>query len=58
MSLEVRHASFETEDFIALLREYDIALVVADTAGKWPFIENVTSELHLCAAARRRRALR
>jgi uncharacterized protein YecE (DUF72 family) len=43
-ALEVRHASFETEDFIALLREYDIALVVADTAGKWPFIEDVTSD--------------
>ena len=43
-ALEVRHESFETEDFIALLREHDIALVVADTAGKWPFIEDVTSD--------------
>ena len=43
-ALEVRHASFETEDFIALLREHDIALVVADAAGKWPFIEDVTSD--------------
>jgi len=43
-ALEVRHGSFENEDFIALLREHDIALVVADTAGKWPFMEDVTSD--------------
>src|SRR4030095_14791339 len=43
-ALEVRHESFITPDFIALLREHDIALVVADTAGKWPFIEDVTSD--------------
>jgi uncharacterized protein YecE (DUF72 family) len=43
-ALEVRHPSFETEDFVALLREHDIGLVVADTAGKWPFIEDVTSD--------------
>jgi uncharacterized protein YecE (DUF72 family) len=42
-ALEVRHASFEQPEFIALLREHDIALVVADTAGKWPFMEDVTS---------------
>ena len=27
-----------------LLRAHDIALVVADTAGKWPFMEDVTSD--------------
>ncbi len=43
-ALEVRHPTFETDEFIALLREYDIALVVADTAGKWPFLEDVTSD--------------
>jgi uncharacterized protein YecE (DUF72 family) len=43
-AMEVRHASFETEDFIKLLRKYDIALVVADTAGKWPFMEDITSD--------------
>ncbi|HYD83364.1 MAG TPA: DUF72 domain-containing protein, partial [Opitutus sp.] len=35
-ALEVRHPSFENEEFIALLRKHDIACVVADTAGKWP----------------------
>lgn len=43
-AMEVRHKSFENEEFIALLREFDIALVVADTAGKWPFMEDVSSD--------------
>ncbi|MEO8164623.1 MAG: DUF72 domain-containing protein, partial [Betaproteobacteria bacterium] len=38
----VRHESFATESFIALLRKHGIALVVADTAGKWPYMEDVT----------------
>jgi uncharacterized protein YecE (DUF72 family) len=42
--LEVRHPTFVQEEFIALLREHDIALVVADTAGKWPFLEDATSD--------------
>lgn len=43
-ALEVRHATFETPEFIELLREHRIALVIADTAGKWPFMEDVTSD--------------
>ncbi|MGI8612814.1 MAG: DUF72 domain-containing protein [Nocardioidaceae bacterium] len=43
-ALEVRHASFSTEAAVDLLRRHDIALVVADTAGKWPFVERVTSD--------------
>jgi uncharacterized protein YecE (DUF72 family) len=43
-AMEVRHASFENAEFIALLREYDVGLVIADTAGKWPFMEDVTSD--------------
>ncbi|MEO7100651.1 MAG: DUF72 domain-containing protein [Luteolibacter sp.] len=43
-ALEVRHKSFENEEFIDLLREYRVALVIADTAGKWPFMEDVTSD--------------
>ncbi len=43
-ALEVRHASYENERFLDLLRRHDIAVVVADTAGKWPKIEQVTSE--------------
>jgi uncharacterized protein YecE (DUF72 family) len=43
-ALEVRHDSFKESDFIELLRRHHIALVVADTAGKWPFMEDVTSD--------------
>jgi uncharacterized protein YecE (DUF72 family) len=43
-ALEVRHPSFEDQDFVSLLREHDVALVVADTAGKWPFLEDTTSD--------------
>ncbi len=42
-AIEIRHPSFESPDFISLLREHDIAMVVADTAGKWPLIEDTTS---------------
>jgi uncharacterized protein YecE (DUF72 family) len=44
-ALEVRHESFREPAFTALLRKHDVALVVADTAGKWPFLDDVTSDL-------------
>jgi uncharacterized protein YecE (DUF72 family) len=43
-AVEIRHQSFMTDDFIALLKRYDIGLVVADTAGKWPKMFEVTSD--------------
>ena len=43
-AVEVRHASFATPDFAAHLRRHGIALVVADTAGKWPYLEDATSD--------------
>jgi uncharacterized protein YecE (DUF72 family) len=43
-AIEIRHESFLDEDFVALLREQGIALVVADTAGKWPYVEDVTAD--------------
>jgi uncharacterized protein YecE (DUF72 family) len=42
--LEVRHHSFENPEFIELLKKYGIALVFADTAGKWPYMEDVTTD--------------
>jgi uncharacterized protein YecE (DUF72 family) len=42
-AIEVRHPSFESAEFVKLLRAHDIGLVVADTAGKWPLLEDVTS---------------
>lgn len=43
-ALEVRHHSFENPTFIELLHRYQIALVFADTAGKWPYMEDITSD--------------
>jgi len=43
--LEVRHATFETPAFVELLREHDVGLVVADTAGRWPCLHDVTSDV-------------
>ena len=43
-AVEIRHDSFVDEAFIELLRRYDLALVVADTAGKWPYLEDLTSD--------------
>jgi uncharacterized protein YecE (DUF72 family) len=43
-AVEIRHDSFIDEAFIALLRKHKVALVVADTAGKWPYCEDVTAD--------------
>jgi uncharacterized protein YecE (DUF72 family) len=43
-ALEIRHESFMAPAFIAMLRRYNVALVVADTAGRWPLCEDVTAD--------------
>lgn len=43
-AVEIRHPSFADPAFIALLRKYEVALVVADTAGKWPLLEDLTAD--------------
>jgi uncharacterized protein YecE (DUF72 family) len=43
-ALEVRHETFATAELVELLREHEVALVVADTAGRWPFLEDVTAD--------------
>jgi uncharacterized protein YecE (DUF72 family) len=43
-ALEVRHPSFASPDAIELLRAHDIALVLADTAGTWPYIDDLTTD--------------
>jgi uncharacterized protein YecE (DUF72 family) len=43
-AMEVRHDSYRTAEFPALLREHGVALVVADTAGKWPKMFDVTAD--------------
>lgn len=43
-AIEIRHESFMHDDFLALLKKHRIGLVVADTAGKWPRMLDVTSD--------------
>lgn len=43
-AVEIRHESFACPEFVALLRQHRIALVVADTAGRWPLLEDVTAD--------------
>ena len=43
-AVEIRHPSFADPGFIALLREHGVALVVADTAGRWPLLEDLTAD--------------
>jgi uncharacterized protein YecE (DUF72 family) len=43
-AIEVRHPSLCDPRFIALLREHGIALVVADTAKRFPYLEDVTAD--------------
>ena len=44
-ALEFRHPSYCTDEAFALLRDHDVGCVVADTAGRWPLAEAVTSDL-------------
>lgn len=43
-AVEVRHFSFLNPWFVEMLREHNVAIVFADTAGKWPYLEDVTSD--------------
>lgn len=43
-AVEVRHHSFETPEFVELARKHHVAVVFADTAGKWPYFEDLTSD--------------
>ncbi|NID17311.1 DUF72 domain-containing protein [Luteibacter yeojuensis] len=42
-AVEIRHDSFVDPSFVALLRKYGVAFVVADTAGKFPRYFDVTA---------------
>jgi uncharacterized protein YecE (DUF72 family) len=43
-ALEVRHDSFRSPALVGLLARNDIALVLADNPGKWPVIDEATTE--------------
>jgi uncharacterized protein YecE (DUF72 family) len=43
-AVEIRNPDCATPEFIQLLRRYHIALVIADTAGRWPYLEDLTAD--------------
>jgi uncharacterized protein YecE (DUF72 family) len=43
-AMEVRHDTFKDPSAVELFRAHDIAFVVADTAGRWPVVEEPTSD--------------
>ena len=43
-AMEIRNASFLDERFINLLREHNVALVIAETARQWPMPRDVTAD--------------
>jgi uncharacterized protein YecE (DUF72 family) len=46
-AIEIRHDSFRTADFIALLHKHRIALVCADTV-EWPLLMDLTADFVYC----------
>ncbi|RZU40940.1 DUF72 domain-containing protein [Edaphobacter modestus] len=46
-SVEIRHESFVVPEFVELLRQHDIGLVVADTV-EWPLLMDVSSNFVYC----------
>lgn len=45
--MEIRHDSFQSPEFIDMLRSYNVALVCADTV-EWPRLMDVTSDFMYC----------
>lgn len=43
-ALEFRSPTFDTDEARAVMRDHDIATVLADTAGRWPRVEADTSD--------------
>lgn len=43
-AVEIRNESFDNPSFIALLRKHHVALVIAETARRWPMLNDVTAD--------------
>jgi uncharacterized protein YecE (DUF72 family) len=43
-ALEPRHDSFDTDEARALCAEHRVAMVIADSAGRWPVMDDATSD--------------
>jgi uncharacterized protein YecE (DUF72 family) len=44
-AVEIRNESFMVPEFIKLLKKYNVAFVIADSAGKWPMTDQLTADL-------------
>jgi uncharacterized protein YecE (DUF72 family) len=43
-AVEIRHESFLDPAFVDMLRKYNVALVIAETARKWPMTQDITAD--------------
>jgi uncharacterized protein YecE (DUF72 family) len=43
-AVEIRNESFLDAEFVTLLRQHNVALVIAETAGRWPMPEDITAD--------------
>ena len=43
-AVEIRHESFLDPSFVDLLREHNVALVIAETARTWPMAHDITAD--------------
>jgi len=43
-AVEIRHESFLETSFIDLLRKHNVALVIAETARRWPMAHDITAD--------------
>ncbi|MCC2677816.1 MAG: hypothetical protein K0R29_392 [Pseudobdellovibrio sp.] len=43
-AVEIRNDSFKDERYIELLRKYNVAYVIADTANRWVYAEDLTAD--------------
>ena len=43
-AMEIRHESFLQSGFVDLLRAHNVALVIAETARRWPMVQDITAD--------------
>jgi uncharacterized protein YecE (DUF72 family) len=43
-AIEIRNNTFLVPSFIDLLRKYNVAAVIAETARKWPMVQDITAD--------------
>ena len=43
-AFEVRHPTYFDDEFYGMLERHGVALVLADTAGRWPYAEELTAD--------------